>query len=283
VGANLVRRLLADGARVTALVRPGGDPWRLVGLGVDVVEADVRESVPDGFGLVYHLASHGQYSWQADETAIGETTVLGTRNALRAGARVVVAGSSSEYGLKDHAPSEDELPAPNSAYAAAKAEATALAVEQGAVVLRLYSAYGPWEEPDRLVPTLLGRALEGELPPLVSPRIARDFVHVDDVCEAFVTAARDAPAGRVYNVGSGRQTTIAEIVDVVRRLAGVETEPDWGSMPDRGWDTETWVANPERIREELGWEARIVLEEGLDRTLAWLRREAPRERYGLPG
>jgi dolichol-phosphate mannosyltransferase len=283
VGANLVRRLLADGARVAALIRPGGDPWRLAGLDVEVVEADVRESVPEGFGLVYHLASHGQYSWHHDETAIGETTVLGTRNALRAGERVVVAGSSSEYGLSDHAPAEDEPTAPNSAYAAAKAEATALAVEQGAVVLRLYSAYGPWEEPDRLVPTLLVRALEGGLPPLVSPRIARDFVYVDDVSEAFVTAARDAPAGRVYNVGSGRQTTIAEIVDVVRRLAGVEAEPDWGSMTERGWDTETWVANPARIRDELGWEARIGLEDGLRRTLDWLRREAPRERYGLHG
>jgi dolichol-phosphate mannosyltransferase len=283
VGANLVRRLLADGARVVALVRPGGDPWRLDGLDVDVVEADVREAVPGGFGLVYHLASHGAYSWQDDEAAIRETNVLGTQNALRAGERVVLAGSSSEYGFKDRAPAEDEVPEPNSAYAAAKAEATALAVEQGAVVLRLYSAYGPWEEPDRLVPTLLGRALAGELPPLVSPRVARDFVHVDDVCEAFVTAARDAPAGRVYNVGSGRQTTIAEIVEVVRRLAAVEAEPDWGSMPDRSWDTETWVSNPARIHEELGWEARIALEDGLGRTLDWLRREAPRERYGSPG
>jgi dolichol-phosphate mannosyltransferase len=282
VGANLVRRLLADGRRVVALVRPGGDPWRLAGLDVDVVESDVREAVPGGFGLVYHLAAHGAYSWQEDEQTIHETNVRGTENALGAGDRVVVAGSSSEYGLKDHAPAEDEPTEPNSPYAAAKAAATALALERGAVVLRLYSAYGPWEEPDRLVPTLLGRALGGELPPLVSPRVARDFLHVDDVCEAFVTAARDAPPGRVYNVGSGRQTTVAEIVEVVRSLTTVEAEPRWGSMPDRRWDTEIWVANPERIRTELGWEARIGLENGLARTLEWLRREAPRERYESP-
>jgi dolichol-phosphate mannosyltransferase len=247
-----------------------------------VVESDVRRAVPGGFGLVYHLAAHGAYSWQEDEEAIRETNVRGTENALAAGERVVVAGSSSEYGLKDHPPAEDEPPEPNSAYAAAKAAATALGLERGAVVLRLYSAYGAWEEPDRLVPTLLGRALGGELPPLVSPRVARDFVHVDDVCEAFVLAARDAPAGRAYNVGTGRQTTVAEIVAAVRRLAGVEAEPQWGSMPDRSWDTETWVANAERIRAELGWEPRIGLEDGLARTLEWLRREAPPERYGLP-
>ncbi len=281
VGANLVRRLLEDGADVTALVRPGGDPWRLKGLEVEVVEADVREPLPGGFPLVYHLAAHGSYSWQRDEEAIRETNLRGTENALAAGDRVVVAGSSSEYGLKPHAPAEDEPLEPNSAYAAAKAEATSLALQRGAVVLRLYSAYGAWEHPDRLVPTLLARGLGGELPPLVSPAVARDFVHVDDVCWAFVLAA-GAAGGRVYNVGSGRQTTVAEIVEIALRLLDLDAEPRWGSMPDRAWDTETWVANPERARRELGWESRVGLEEGLARTLEWLRNEAPRQRYGLP-
>jgi nucleoside-diphosphate-sugar epimerase len=276
-----VRWLLGEGRDVVALVRPGGDPWRLEGLGVDLVEADVRDGVPGDFDLVYHLAAHGAYSWQEDEATIRETNVGGTENALAAGRRVVVAGSSSEYGRKPHAPAEDEPLDPNSPYAAAKAEATALALARGAVVLRVYSAYGPWEEPNRLIPTLLARGLAGELPPLVSPSVARDFVHVDDVCTAFALAARAQP-GRVYNVGSGRQTTVEEVVWVTRRLLDLEAEPEWGSMPDRRWDTETWVANPQRIRKELGWEARVALEEGLARTLEWLRSEAPAERYGLP-
>jgi nucleoside-diphosphate-sugar epimerase len=276
-----VRWLLGEGRDVVALVRPGGDPWRLEGLGVDLVEADVRYGVPGDFDLVYHLAAHGAYSWQEDEATIRETNVGGTENALAAGRRVVVAGSSSEYGRKPHAPAEDEPLEPNSPYAAAKAEATALALARGAVVLRVYSAYGPWEEPNRLIPTLLARGLAGELPPLVSPSVARDFVHVDDVCTAFALAARAQP-GRVYNVGSGRQTTVEEVVWVTRGLLDLEAEPEWGSMPDRRWDTETWVANPQRIRKELGWEARVALEEGLARTLEWLRSEAPVERYGLP-
>ena len=281
VGANLVRRLLADGHDVVALVRPGGDAWRLHGLDVERVEADVREAVPAGFELVFHLAAHGAYSWQEDEAAIRDTNIRGTANALTAGRRVVVAGSSSEYGLKQHAPSEDEPLEPNSPYAAAKAEASALALARGAVVLRLYSAYGPWEEPNRLIPTLLARGLAGELPPLVSPLVARDFVHVDDVSEAFVRAA-EAPSGRVYNVGSGRQTTVQEVVEATCRVLGLDAEPAWGSMANRTWDTETWVANPQRIGEDLGWEARIGLEQGLARTLEWLRTEAPPERYGLP-
>jgi UDP-glucose 4-epimerase len=267
---------------VVALVRPRSDAWRLAGLDLEVVEADVREAVPTGFDLVFHLAAHGAYSWQEDAREIRETNVLGTQNALQAGDRAVVAGSSSEYGHKRHAPAEDEPLEPNSPYAEAKAAATALALDHGAVVLRLYSAYGPWEEPNRLIPTLLSRGLHGELPPLVSPRVARDFVHVDDVCEAFVLAARTAAPGRVYNVGSGRQTTVEEAVQTVRALLDLDAEPHWGSMPDRRWDTETWVANPERIERELGWTASTGLEEGLARTLEWLRKEAPRERYGLP-
>jgi dolichol-phosphate mannosyltransferase len=286
VGANLVRRLLLDGRQVTALVRPGSDCWRLDGLDLEVVAADLREpaSIPKGFDLVFHLAAHGAYSWQDDEARVRETNVVGTEHVLEAAGdgRVVMAGSSSEYGLKDHPPSEDEPLEPNSPYAETKAEATARALDQGAVVMRLYSAYGPWEEPDRFVPTLLARGLAGRLPPLVSPRVARDFVHVDDVCAAFVLGAAAAP-GRVYNVGSGRQTTVAEVVELAHRLLDLDVEPDWGSMPDRAWDTETWVSNPARIRTELGWEARIGLEEGLRRTLDWLRDEAPRERYGLPG
>jgi UDP-glucose 4-epimerase len=276
---------LQEGSEVVAVIRPGGEPWRLGGLDVEVLEADVREGLPVAGApadAVFHLAAHGAYSWQTDDRRILETNLLGTAAVLDAfpDARIVIAGTSSEYGHKAHAPSEGEALEPNSAYAVAKAAASMYGQLRGAVVLRLYSAYGPWEEPDRLVPTLLGHALEGRLPPLVSPRVSRDFVHVDDVCDAFLLAL-GAPSGAVYNVGSGRQTSIAEIVDVVRGLAGVEAEPEYGSMPDRGWDTDVWVSDPSRIRAELGWEPSVGLEDGLRATLEWLRTEAPTARYAV--
>ena len=81
-------------------MRPGSDRWRLAGLDVEVVEADLREaaSIPKGFGVVFHLAAHGAYSWQDDEARIRETNVVGTDHVLWAAgdARVVMAGSSSE-------------------------------------------------------------------------------------------------------------------------------------------------------------------------------------------
>jgi len=277
VGANLVRRLLRDGWEVEPVVSPASEAWRLEGLAVAPRRADLREPealAGAGADVVFHLAAHGAYSWETDTDRIHATNVEGTRGLLAAvgDAVVVHAGSSSEYGRKDHAPAEDEPAEPDSDYARAKLAATELVHEHGGVTLRLYSAYGPWEEPNRLVPTLVGHALRGELPPLVAPDTARDFVYVEDVCDAFVRAV-DAPRGAVLNVASGRQTTLREIVAMVREQLGVEVEPDWGTMDNRSWDTSTWVGDATRARELLGWEATTPLADGLRATAGWLRGE----------
>jgi nucleoside-diphosphate-sugar epimerase len=293
VGAALARRLLAEGHAATLLTSPTSDRWRLEDVcddaqiaGVDLRDAEAVEAViararPE---LVFHLAAHGAYSWQRSLSRILETNLTGTVNvveaAVRAGVRAIVnAGSSSEYGLKDHAPPEHELPEPNSAYAVAKASATlyggwvAREREQAVTTLRLYSAYGPWEEPRRLVPALVVRALEGELPPLVDPATARDFVFVEDVCDAFLLAAQRAQPGEgaVYNLGSGRQTTLRELVEAARAVFGVAREPAWGAFPARDWDTDVWVADPRRIERELGWRAHTSIADGLTAMGDWLR------------
>jgi dolichol-phosphate mannosyltransferase len=193
-------------------------------------------------------------------------------------------GTSSEYGYKDHPPSESEALEPNSHYAVTKASSTMFctltARNAGASIstLRLYSVYGPWEEPSRLIPSIVVEGLQGRLPPLVHPGIGRDFVHVDDVCEAYVTAASAARPGQgaVYNVGSGRQTTIGEVVDLARARFGIEAEPQWGSMPERSWDTTVWVSDPTRIRTELGWAPKVGLADGLDRLIAWFEADPAR-------
>ncbi|MGH3008142.1 MAG: NAD-dependent epimerase/dehydratase family protein [Gaiellaceae bacterium] len=293
VGAVLVRELLGAGRQVHVALRPTSPRWRLAPieeeLAVHLVDLADREAVaalvrrvqPDE---VFHLAAHGAYSWQTDAEQIVRSNVLGTTNLVDAcvevGCRAFVnAGSSSEYGYKPHPPSEDEALAPNSAYAAAKAFATHYcawsAAERAlpAVTLRLYSAYGPWEEPRRLVPSLLTAALTRRLPPLAAPDTARDFVFVQDVAAAFTAAARHAAGGGsgVFNIGSGTQTTLADLVETVRRLFDVPGEPEWNSLPARAWDTDVWVSQPRRAAEELGWRATTALEAGLLATAEWLQ------------
>lgn len=290
VGVNLVRRLLADGHRVTACVRPGGTPWRLAELPhlrllpVDLADpVTVRRAVgaeqPD---WIFHLAAHGAYSWQRDLEAMVDVNVRCTGallDGIRAGdaGMLVHAGSSSEYGAKDHPASETERLDPNSSYAVTKAAATHLcthaARDEGlpVVTLRLYSVYGPWEEPGRLMPTLVTRARRGELPNLVDARTARDFVYVDDVADAFVRAAASpAVPGAVLNVGSGRQTTLAELVAIARRVLGIDAEPVWGSMAGREWDIAVWVGDVTAASAHLGWTALTPLDDGLTLVARWL-------------
>ena len=296
VGANLARRLLRDGHEVHLLLRPGYNPWRL-----SEIMGDVRlhlAALEDGPGVagvvqrvrpewVFHLATHGAYSSQTDVVEIATTNVLGTIHLVEACLKadveaIVNTGSSSEYGAKDHAPAEAEPLEPNSHYAVTKASATlycqytARRTGVRLPTLRLYSVYGPYEEPTRLIPTLLRRALAGELPPLVSPETARDYVYVDDAVEAYLLAATQAgrEPGAVYNVGTGVQTTLREVVALTRRLLNVPAEPQWGTMPGRIWDTEVWVSDPRKIQHDLGWMPRVSLEEGLQRFAGWLQGRA---------
>jgi nucleoside-diphosphate-sugar epimerase len=304
VGANLAATLARAGHDVVAWVHPGSSNWRLDPLAdavevrpvelldAEAISAGVESARPD---WIFHLAAHGAYSWQRDAERIMQTNLVSTVRLLNACQRhgfsaFVNAGSSSEYGFQDHAPEEHELPQPNSDYAVMKAAATlhcrfvAERDDVHVVTLRLYSVYGPWEEPGRLMPTLVARGLEGRLPPLVSPETPRDFVSMRDTERAFLQAAErtDVDRGSIFNIGSGRQTTLREVVEIVRAEMDISAEPQWGTEPPRSWDAAVWVAEPRRAREELDWSAEDNLSTGFARLADWLR-DSPDlwARYGI--
>jgi dolichol-phosphate mannosyltransferase len=233
---------------------------------------------------IFHLAAHGAYSFQTDAKQILETNIMGTVNLVHAcletGFEVFVnTGSSSEYGFKDHPPREDEVPEPNSYYAVSKASATLccgyVARSHGVRVptLRLYSVFGPYEDPKRLMPVLILKGLQNSLPPLVNPEVARDFVYVEDVVQAYLLAATvpGQEVAAIYNVGTGVQTTIREVVEVARSVLHIAQEPRWASMEDRIWDTDTWVSDNRLIREKLGWISAHTFEQGFNRMVEWFR------------
>jgi UDP-glucose 4-epimerase len=298
VGAVVARAMLARGREVHCAVRDPG-AWRLRELGgaelhrCDLLDAGATEALvralrPDA---VLHLAAYGAYETQTDPARIVRTNLEATATLVDACARAGVArfvhtGSSSEYGYQDHAPDEDEPLAPNSLYAVTKAAATAYARHAGrsgalhTVTLRLYSVYGPYEEPSRLIPAAIVRGLAGAYPPLADPEIARDFVYADDAASAYEAAlTAGVPAGAVYNVGTGAQTSLREVAATSRRRFGIAEEPRWGTMAPRRWDTTTWVANVARAEAELGWRASTPFAEGFARTAEWIAADPERRAF----
>jgi nucleoside-diphosphate-sugar epimerase len=296
VGANLAIEAAAQGARVIGVDGPSGVDWRTRSLrGVEIVrldlcrESDVRAFVRDVQPLaVFNCAAYGAYSVQADAQRIYDVNILAVRHLLEAlrgvsGFRAFVqAGSSSEYGFNCAAPAETSATEPDSDYAVSKVAATALvrlyAQKHGvpAFVLRLYSVYGPYEDFSRLIPKLLCHAREGSFPPLVTPNISRDFVYVRDVVQAFQIVLARAPqlvSGSVFNIGTGVRTPLAELVNLVRDLFHVDTEPTWGSMQERSWDHPAWYANADKAAAELGWRGSTSLREGLAASMRFFEQD----------
>jgi len=292
VGSCLVRKLVELGCDVHLLVRPGSRMWRLHGVerhvnlhhgdlndaeGLRAIVADIQPTV------IYHLGVHGAYPDQNDADRIILTDVFGTWNLLKACAEVdyalfVNTGSSSEYGSKPYAMRETDLLEPNSYYAVAKSAQTLVCAHMGRRdrrpinTFRLFSVYGPYEEPTRLVATVVRKCLEGGTLDMVSPATARDFIHVDDVVDAYMQVGQlSLQCGEIFNIGTGVQSTVREVVEAAAKASGKCPRVNWGSMPARTWDSDTWLADITRVRRTLRWMPKLGLEEGIRMTTDWYR------------
>lgn len=283
VGTHLCTRLLADGWEVWGTVRPGAQaPPGVRALAVDLTDGGalaeaVAAAAPD---VAFHLAAARAKADVAERTATAQVNTLSGLHlveALPAACRAVVRlGSSTEYAEAAGPMGEDTPLRPRGFFGATKAAGsllvTATAAERGlrSAVLRAFQVYGPYDHPGRLVPTVLRAARSGEVLPLTAPGSRRDWVHVDDVVEACVRAAStdDLPAGQVLNIGTGVQTATEELVALAAEVTGREIRTSSGAHPGRSWDAASWVCDPQRARELLGWEPAVDLREGLARTWA---------------
>jgi dolichol-phosphate mannosyltransferase len=291
IGANLLRMLLEQREDVygTATRLPA---WRLEGLSREhVLITDLLiDSNLDALletikpRTIFDCIAYGAYSFETDRELIYRTNfnlisrLLGRLDPRRLSC-YVHAGSSSEYGENASGPREDAAPAPNSHYSVSKVAAASLIHFFGkkkglpCANLRLYSAYGPLEDSSRLIPNIVHFGDSGQFPELVDPNISRDFIYVDDVARAFIEVGlklSEADYGESYNLGTGRKTTIGEIVTTAQRLFNIRSEPAY-SMPSREWDLTDWFADSTKMRQRFGWEPRVSLEEGLERTAVWYR------------
>jgi UDP-glucose 4-epimerase len=245
-----------------------------------------------GAGVVFHLAALASVQRSLDDPVrthqVCDTGTLHVLDAARrAGVRrVVYAASASAYGIPTgEVQTEDEPVRPLSPYAAAKlageyhAESFTASFGLETVRLRFFNIFGPRQRADSpysgVIALFVHALLAGRTPRVHGDGLqSRDFTYVADVVQALTRAA-DTPgvAGRVYNVGTGRGTSILELVAVLNRLLGTDRQPEHG--PPRAGDIRHSRADISRARRDLGYEPAVSLEEGLGHTLRWYRESQP--------
>jgi len=283
LGGHLCRRLVAEGLQVWGTVRPGSPaPYGVQALPVDLTDRSalvdaVRRAAPD---VAFHLAAaraRGSSAERDSTVVVNALSGVHLVEALPASCRAVVRlGSSTEY-AESAGPMDECTPLrPRGFFGAGKAAGSLLLVaaagERGlrSVVLRPFQVYGSGDHPGRLVPTVLRAAADGTVLPLTGPGQRRDWVHVDDVVSAclLAAAADDLPPGQVLNLGTGVQTANEQLVALAEQVTGRTIRTSPGAHAGRSWDTSSWVCDPARARELLGWRPAVDLREGLARTWA---------------
>ena len=281
LGSHLLRSLRSTGAEVYALSRFGressGDQlrWLSSDLGDSHATSNLLATTrPD---LIYHLG--GFVSATPEMAAVRptfESLLTSTVNLLTAATehgcrRIVLAGSMME----PKAASADVTPM--SPYMAAKWAASAYArmfhalYRTPVVIVRPSMTYGPGQPRSRLVPQVVLSLLRGEAPRLSNGRMEADWTYIDDIVSGILAASR-APSveGLTIDLGTGRASTVREVVDLVVDILGTDVRPAFGTLPDRPGER-SYVADTLAARQHLGWTATTPLREGLRRSIEWFK------------
>ncbi len=292
VGSNFVHALTKSGDEVNLIVRPESDLWRIESvkskLQLHTLDLTKAEEIKAFVGnlkpeIILHFAAYGAYPGRpADPQTMILTNILGTANLLEACAETgfkcfINTGSSSEYGEKDHPISEKDLLEPNNLYGVSKAAGTLfcqlIARKTGLPIItaRLFSPYGYFEEGGRLMPNLAQAALGDKEFNALSPAAVRDFVFIEDVIDAYMKMINspDRIKGQIFNIASGKQYSIAEVVAAVEKILNKKIQVTYGKVEAKQREPKMWVADISKAREVLGWSPAHSLEDGLRKYITW--------------
>jgi dTDP-glucose 4,6-dehydratase len=167
--------------------------------------------------------------------------------------------------------------APRSPYSASKAAADHLVMAfhhthgMDTVITRCSNNYGPYQFPEKLIPLMILNAFEGQPLPVYGDGLyVRDWIHVDDHCEAVDAVLTAGRAGEVYNVGASNERSNMDVVRAILRLTGRD-ESLIRHVPDRPGHDRRYAMNADKLRAQLGWRPRRPFEAGLAETVDWYR------------
>ena len=294
IGSHIVEELLGRGERVRVLDNfSSGKRENLENLPgeLEILEGDLRDkeavqAALEGVELVFHLAAFVSVpqSMTDPETCFAVNTV-GTVSLLeaarKAGVRkVVLSSSTAVYGDTDSFPTNEETAlCPLSPYALSKqvnelygrlyTQAFGLPV----AALRYFNVYGPRQRPDSdyaaAIPIFARRLVTGQ--PVViygDGKQSRDFIFVKDVVKANLLAAESEAAGEAFNICTGRETTILDLLEELSEIA--PHAPQVKFEPPRAGDIYRSVGSPEKANAAFGFRAETSLAEGLSQTIKWM-------------
>jgi UDP-glucose 4-epimerase len=295
IGSHIVDALIARGDDVVVLddlntgfrANVHADAQLVEG---SVADEDLVRNLVAGCDVVFHQAAHKAVLRSVEhplptDTANTHGTLTILKASLDAGVRRVVhASSSSIYGGADLVPTPESAPvAPRSPYAVTK-----LAAEHycrvffelyglETVALRYFNVYGPRQRPDAtyaaVIPLFVDALLHGRPPVVHGDGLqSRDFTYITDVVAANLAAASapaDACAGKAYNIAGGASWTLLDILAILGQLLEVDPVPEF--TEPRAGDVRRSQADAGAAARDLGFTCVVPMEDGLARTVAWLR------------
>lgn len=288
IGRHLVRAMHSAGARLGLLVRQPLPEFE----GQQLFIGDLRQR---GFvsmavaawqpEIVFHLAASRARSLTAAAFAETiDTNVIGSLNLMEAlqqsanTRRIILLGTAEEYGRGPVPFREDVRESPVSAYSLSKLSTTHLAqmmahtLSLPTTVLRPSVAYGPEQQDDMFLPALIRALQRRERFAMTAGEQTRDLVYIDDLIGALGRAGlAEGTTGEVINIGSGSAVRIADLVDHVERLTDAIGLAVRGAIAYRPGEAMNYQLDIDKAARLLGWQPRVSLEHGLQRTVAWYK------------
>lgn len=289
VGSHLLRLLVNHRVPTAALLRPGSSASRLVDLrgqfteiagdlsAVEDFAVPLRDFQPD---TVIHVAWEGVSNRRRNDPLQLERNVPRTIRLIEVSAAAGVKnwvglGSQAEYGPCDKSLDEDQPPQPTTLYGVAKlatCQATQILCRDLGLRfswLRLFSPYGPMDDPGWLIPLIILKLIDGESPSLTEGSQRWDYLYVTDVAEAIYRVASSATATGVFNLGSGEPRTVRSIAELIRDRIDPSLSLRFGEIPYRIDQVMHLEADTTRLQDATGWQPRMSLESGLAQTIEW--------------
>jgi nucleoside-diphosphate-sugar epimerase len=298
IGSTLARAVLAQGDKVRGVDNfSTGRPENLDGIRdlidfreTDILNLDAMNRACRGADYVLHEAAIASVPKSVLEPlGNNRTNVDGTLNVLVAARdarvkRVVYAASSSAYGNGPIQPKQEDMtPDPISPYAVSKLAGEYYMVSfyrcyrLETVCLRYFNIFGPRQDPTSpysgVLAKFISQMLAGEQPTIFGDgETSRDFTHVDDAVRANLLACKapaEQVAGRVFNVATGRPTTLKDTFRILKKLTGYGGDPKYGS--ERTGDVKHSLADISKAEKHLGYKPGVDFEQGLKKTVEWYK------------